>query len=124
MLALFLLLHAACGQEIPAGKQQMQRDYLTKSRQQQTAAWILLGAGATMIAVAARGNISFDVLPVLVVGGVGGIGGSIPLFIASGRNKRKARQVGAHLHLQQYPVVTPMGKVCKGGAAVSVSCKF
>lgn len=65
------------------------QDYLQKSKNQKTTAFILLGVGAAAIAIAAPGNVSLDVLPVFViVGGVATIV-SIPLFIASARNKRK-----------------------------------
>ena len=64
-------------------------DYLQKSKSQKTVAFILLGVGATAFAIAAPGNVSFDILPVLVIGGGVAMLSSIPLFIASGRNKRK-----------------------------------
>ena len=64
--------------------------YLKKSKGQKTAAWVLLGAGTTMIAIAAPGSVSLDILPTLVIGGSACIISIIPLFIAAGRNKRKA----------------------------------
>jgi len=66
------------------------QDYLQKSKSQRTSAFILLGTGAALLAVAAPGNVSFDILPILVIGGGAAIVGSIPLFIAAGKNKRKA----------------------------------
>ena len=77
------------------------QDYLQKSKSQKTTAFILLGIGATAVAIAAPGNVSFDVLPVLVIGGGLATLGSIPLFIASGKNKRKAKQIS--FKMQQTP---------------------
>jgi hypothetical protein len=79
--------------------------YFKKSKNQKTAAWILLGAGTGMLitgALIGEGNIidenTSDLVTTevnggkyaLIVGGMGSMLGSIPLFIASKRNKRKA----------------------------------
>ena len=82
-------------------------DYLKKSKNQKTAAWLLLGGGATvsLIGIAVEVNSANNALIDLFTlqpttsssssGGVlfftGGAAmlGSIPLFIASSRNKRK-----------------------------------
>lgn len=66
------------------------KDYLKKSRDQKTAGFVCLGITGVIIAIAAPGKINFDALPtVAALGLVAGIG-SITLFIASGKNKRKA----------------------------------
>ena len=65
-------------------------DYLKKSKRQKTAAWIMLSSTVAIIGIAAPGNISFDALGALVAVGALSAAGSITLFIASGRNKRKA----------------------------------
>lgn len=80
-------------------------DYLQKSKSQKITSFILLGIGATMFAIAAPGTVSFGTLGTLVtIGGLSTLS-SIPLFIASGRNKRKARSLSAHLDLQKrFPV--------------------
>lgn len=67
------------------------QDYLQKSKGQKIGAWILLGTGAVIFGIAAPGNVSLDVLgPLVVVGAVATLA-SIPLFISSAKNKRKAR---------------------------------
>ena len=73
------------------------KDYMIKSNHQKTAAWILLGGGAALVAVSfiinGNGESSFnEAESVVIVGGAGilSILGSIPLFIASSRNKHKA----------------------------------
>lgn len=79
---------------------------LLKAKKQKTTAWILLGAG-TGLAITGIALISNDktpyyiigaaeqpkhsaVGPVLTVAGIGSTLGSIPFFIASRKNKRKA----------------------------------
>ena len=91
-----------CGQETTANKSPSKQNYLQKSKRQRTTAWILLSTGITMIAVAAPGDVSFDILPVLVIGGGASVLGSIPIFIAAGRNKRKAMNISTSLELQRY----------------------
>ena len=86
-------------------------DYLKKGKNQKTAAWLLLGGGATvsLIGIAVEANSAnnalidlFTLQPtitssssggvLLITGGVAMLG-SIPLFIASSRNKRKAMSI-------------------------------
>lgn len=97
LIAMLLVLSATSfsqpATETPTGK----TDYLQKSKNQKTTAWVLLGGGAGFILVGTLiGNskeASFDDVGTgVVLGGIGALSmlGSIPLFIASGRNKRKA----------------------------------
>ena len=84
--------------------------YLTKSKKQKTAAWLLLGGGtlSTTIGIAVGVAESTDAVltafsgeevnefstgAVLMVVGLAAMAGSIPLFIASGKNKRKAASI-------------------------------
>lgn len=76
------------------------QDYLQKSKNQKTAAWVLLGGGTVLIGtgflIGDRKESSFDDAATgVIVGGLGLLAtiGSIPLFIASGKNKRKALSV-------------------------------
>ena len=82
-------------------------DYLKKSKNQKTAAWLLLGGGATVsligfaVEVNSANNALIDLFTlqpttsssssggVLFFTGGAAMLGSIPLFIASSRNKRK-----------------------------------
>ena len=68
-------------------------DYLKKSKNQKTAAWILAGVGTLSVILGTievnpdygeNNNSSF-----FLVGGLVAIGASVPLFIASARNKKK-----------------------------------
>ncbi len=80
--------------------------YLTKSKKQKPAGWALFGFGTAMLvggsAIAAGaadeswngdGNETLKAGGVVVAVGLAAMLGSIPLFIASGRNKRKAATV-------------------------------
>ena len=69
------------------------QDYLKKSKKQKTAAWILAGVGTLSVILGTievnpdygeNNNSSF-----FLVGGLVAIGASVPLFIASARNKKK-----------------------------------
>jgi len=74
-------------------------DYMVKSKNQKTAAWVLFGGGLALIGtgflVGDGKEASFDDAATgAVLAGIGVLStiGSIPLFIASGKNKRKAMQ--------------------------------
>lgn len=89
-----------------------QQDYLQKSKKQKTAAWILLGGGAAVAVGAALLDVSSDwtksETPYLVALAAGGASmiGSIPLFIAAGRNKRKAMKASTYFEIRQNPAPT------------------
>lgn len=94
MLAVFL---ATIGQQTNQTTPALTRsDYLRKSKTQKTVAFVLLGAGATSIVIAATDNEkdSFGGAMTgsgwLLAGGVIASIVSIPLFVSSGKNKRKA----------------------------------
>ena len=80
-------------------------EYLQKSKGQKTAAWILLGVGVTCAAIAAPGNVSLNSLLVLIIGGGAAAIGSIPLFIASAKNKRKAIAATTFFKMETVPVI-------------------
>jgi len=70
-------------------------DYLQKSKNQKTAAWILLGGGTALAAggfIWASSNIfSTSSGPeVLLLVGIGCMTGSIPFFISSSKNRKRA----------------------------------
>lgn len=89
-------------------KHSMATDYLKKSKKQKTTAWILLGGGTVMTlgslvvlfvegtgtaidAVASgEGESTSSAGGIMFVTGIAAMAGSIPLFIASGKNRRKA----------------------------------
>ncbi len=82
--------------------------YITKSKNQKTAAKVLLIGGgaliATSIIILAPGNTSFDNIPGnLAFAEVGVVGAlcSIPLFIASNKNKQKGMALSANINLHK-----------------------
>ncbi len=94
------------------------QDYLQKSKNQKTAAWILLGGGtAVMITgiIVYNNDVTNEQDPVgafvksytstgLIITAIGSLAaaGSIPLFIASGKSKRKAMSLS--FKMQQVPL--------------------
>ena len=96
-------------------------DYLAKSKNQKTAAFILLGIGVTTLTIAAVGDLDFDALgAVVVVGGVATVA-SIPLFIASGKNKRKVMKASAFIKMETIPLLQKQSFEQKSFPAFSVN---
>jgi hypothetical protein len=79
-------------------------DYLKKSKSQKITAFVLLGAGVTTLAIISKGNTSFDVLGTLAVAGTLSTLGSIPLFLASAKNKRKAQAASVYFKLEKQDI--------------------
>jgi len=110
------------GQQTDPEHSLTREDYLKKSKSQKITAFVLLGAGVTTLAIISKGNTSFDVLPILAVVGTASTLGSIPLFIASARNKRKAEAASVYFKLQKQPVRQLSGITAH--AYPSVAIKF
>lgn len=103
---LLVIASSSFCQQIKPTQSLIQEDYLKKSKKQKTIAWVLLGSGAAFIiagAIIPEGElIDRYSLPYFteehkndgiksaffIAGGISALG-SIPLFIISGRNKRK-----------------------------------
>ena len=99
-------------------------DYLAKSKSQKTAAFILLGIGVTTLTIAAVGDLDLDALgTVVVVGGVATIA-SIPLFIASGKNKRRAMKASAFIKMETVPLIQKQSYIQNSYPAFSVNFSF
>ena len=88
-------------------------DYLRKSKSQKTAAWILLGTSVVSLLGSAatyeftvwgdQSDIDNNGSTVLAIVGVGALASSITLFIAAGRNRRKA----TYLTINQESMLLP-----------------
>ncbi len=87
-------------------------DYLKKSKNQKTTGWILLGGGVAMAVIGAasfssswdsESNTTTDISGFSMLGGVASSLVSIPFFISSGRNARKASK----LSLNYQPILVP-----------------
>ena len=105
---LLIMTVATFSQQIKPAPTLTKQDYLRKSKTQKTFAWILLGGGTAFVATGffiAASTVGFIVINRLVTGQpgpsapgatvlilTGGVTmlGSIPLFIASTKNKKKA----------------------------------
>jgi hypothetical protein len=107
-----------------------QQNYLQKSKKQKTAAWVLLGGGAAVAVGAAILDVSSDwsksETPYLVAlsAGCASMLGSIPLFIASKRNKRKAMNASAYFEIRQNPVATNTGLTSHPAPTLSLKLNF
>ena len=82
-------------------------DYLVKNKNQKTAAWVLLGGGTALIGIGFligdNKNSTFDDAATgALLGGIGFLStiGSIPLFIASGKNKRRAMKANTFIKME------------------------
>ena len=120
----------ALGQQINPNQPLTRQDYLKKSKTQKKTAWILLGGGAAVAIGASILAVSSDwsksETPYLVALSIGcaSMLGSIPLFIASKRNKRKAMNASTYFEIQQYPVPTNTGLTLHSTATLSLKFNF
>ena len=101
-----LLLHlsiSSVAQYTDTSATRLATDYLKKSNKQKTAGWILLGGGAGLVGIGVIvgvGTVWNDLLEgdtrgtdaagIMMATGLVSMAGSIPLFIAAGKNRRKA----------------------------------
>ena len=105
--------------------------YIEKSKNQKTAAWVLLGGGVALIGtgflVGDDKEASFDdAFTGALMAGIGVLStiGSIPLFIASGKNKRKAMNASAFIKLETVPLLQKQSFVQNSYPAFSVNIIF
>jgi len=119
---LLLVLNAsAFSQQQNPAQTPISKDYLKKSKSQRKAGWILLAGGAVLIATAAiipRGDLEYDGITVgsyssdkyqndgiksgfLIAGGITALG-SIPFFIVSHKNRKRAASVSLKVEKAVY----------------------
>ena len=139
-ILLAIVTHAFC-QQVDSLKSIAKTDYLRKSKNQKTAAWVLLGGG---VAMAITGTIVYNnaynkaaeedplgtlltlgtnVNPtgaLIATAGVLAAVGSIPLFIASGKNKKKARSMSTAFKMENMPAIQRASLVNRSYPAVSI----
>ncbi|MFV5699892.1 hypothetical protein ACM55H_16140 [Flavobacterium sp. ZT3R17] len=129
-LMLLLFTVNAFSQTIPSNEFSKEY-YLKKSKNQKTTGWILLSGGTIMTVVGVIGfsdswysssNSTTDAYGFIMLGGVVSGLGSIPFFIMSGNNARKA----ATISLISQPVFNPMqgSLVLNSQPALSVKITF
>lgn len=119
----------------------VQTDYLKKSKNQNTLAWILLGGGLglTSAGIAVGLNEAVNDISnifsgeeqktssagaILFYTGLASMLTSIPLFIVSSSNKRKAEEVSAFLKIETIPFVQQNNFARKAYPAISVKLRL
>ncbi|MBD0288428.1 MAG: hypothetical protein ICV79_23820 [Flavisolibacter sp.] len=119
-----------CQQTVPS-KPSTREEYLAKSKRQKSGAKVLLIGGValltTSIVIGTTGDPTFETLGTLaVVGTIGAAAalGSIPLFIASEKNYRRARAATTYFKLEKAPVLQPAGISLRSYPSVAVKANF
>ncbi|HSU27474.1 MAG TPA: hypothetical protein VLJ68_03775 [Chitinophagaceae bacterium] len=80
-------------------------EYLKKSKSQKIVGFVLVGVGTAGLLLMSGGNADLDAVgPIVVVSAVA-ILGSIPLFIAAGKNKRRAKTAAVSFNFQSTPTL-------------------
>lgn len=127
-LLLIFIISGSFGQQTNSHQPLTREDYLEKSKKQKTGAWILLGGGVVMsgiafFAITGTMESSFDPLPPFAGGALLCIG-SVPLFIAAGKNKRKAMHASAYFEIQKNPVIIQKSITFNSSPSLSVKIDF
>ena len=127
---LLLTTTSSFSQQTDSSRTLTKQDYLQKSKNQKTAARILLWGGAAV----AIGAIIFDVnsdwskseTPYIVAfsAGCASMIGSIPLFVASKRNKRKGMDATTYFEIRRNPVATNTTFTFQSTPTLSVKFNF
>ena len=127
---LLLITSRSFCQQTDSSRSLTSQDYLKKSKNQKTAAWILLGGGFALAVGASILDVSSDwsksETPYLVAisAGCASMLGSIPLFIAAGRNKRKGMNASTYFQIRQNPLPTNTGLTLHSTPTLSLKLNF
>ena len=107
LVIFFLVLiisQTSFGQDINQPKPVLTKsDYLHKSKSQKVAGFVLLGVGVGAVAAVSSGDATFNATEVAVIAAGACVATSIVLFIASGRNKRKAAAMAVNFKWERFP---------------------
>ena len=128
-IMLLMMANSFCQQANPS-QPLTKNDYLQKSKNQKTAAWVLLGGGLALAVGGAVLDVSSDwsgsETPYLVAitAGCASMLGSIPLFISSAKNKRKAMNASSYFEIRQDPVLTHTGLTFHAVPTLSLKLNF
>ena len=133
---------ASFSQQVSSKNQLTREDYLKKSKNKKKVGWIMLGGGATLVAIAfiipkgdyeglqACANILCETYKndeiKAVFGLAGGLTmlGSIPFFLASGKNKRRANAVSASFKTEKASIVRGNSLIKMQYPALSIKIAF
>ena len=104
---LLILSTTSFCQEAQPSTSLTREEYLKKSKTQKIVGFVFLGVGAITLISVSGGNTDFNTLGNLVV--LGGLStlASIPLFIASGRNKKKAKNASVSFNFKTIQTIEP-----------------
>ena len=136
VFAMLLIFSAASFEQTNSSKSLTRADYMKKSRNQKSSAWLLLGGGTGLIIIGVAVNqpsysvdwnniLNSSSSPggggqiVIAIGAIA-IAGSVPLFIAAERNKRKAMAPTASFKLENIPSVRGYKIIYSSFPALSV----
>ena len=129
IICLMLVLAAGTVQSQPATTTPTptKQDYLKKSKNQKTAAWLFMVGGGTMIVLGAMdsentGYSDNTRSAALVVTGIAAVGVSTTLFIASTRNKKKAESMS--FKMERAPVLQQNGLAYSSFPVLSFKIKL
>jgi hypothetical protein len=75
--------------------------YINKANKQKVIGALLLGIGGIALSTTFSGKTNFEILPTIAISGSLAILASIPLFIKSGINEKKARNAKISIKLEQ-----------------------
>jgi hypothetical protein len=95
-------------------------EYLKKSKTQKIVGFVFLGAGAITLISVSGGNTDFNTLGTVVAAGGILTVASIPLFIASGRNKRKAQNASVSFNFEKNPLIQQSQLSCHSFPSISL----
>ena len=148
LYTLLLIIPAAtfC-QSVPNDIPVVKTDYLKKSKNQKTTAWVLLGGGfalTTTSIVMASSKITEDYVTViagvfssepvqennytaeniLLITGTASMLASIPFFIASKKNKRRAMDITANIKMEDAKLIRNQSFVQTSYPAITVKIKL
>ena len=125
-ICILLLIFAATSfcQQTKSLQPLTRKEYLAKSKTQKVFGFILLGAGVTTLIIISKGNTDLNAVGPLAVIGTLSTLGSIPLFIASGRNKRKALKASTSLKFEKVQSIHQPGLSFNSFPAMSLKINF
>ena len=132
-----LIIGTSCFCQHADSLQSIKTEYLRKSKSQKTAAWVLLGGGIamTITGMVIYSNAYTDAVEdnpwyfgtdanpagaVIATVGLLSCAGSIPLFIASGKNKKRGMAISTSFKMEKASVIQGAGLVKKSYPALSL----
>ena len=121
LLAISLSLQVSGFSQEPGTTPTNSENYLKKSQSQKTSAWVLLGGGAALATgglmigmnnldiFSEENNSDYELGMGMFWVGSAAMLSSIPLFIASARNKGRALSASAYIKLEDYQAISRDG---------------